>query len=123
MMTKKTSLKAAPTSPTKTALAVKPQTSLSTKPTEVRNSGTTRVIVKFNAGYPNTLFIRGSGSYLNWEKGVALKNVKADEWLWETTSPFTTVEFKILLNDKVFESGENHTVKFGSNVYITPKFH
>ncbi len=39
----------------------------------------TRVIVQFDTGFPNSLFLRGEGiPGLNWEKGVELKNLKPD---------------------------------------------
>ena len=83
----------------------------------------TKITVKYNCGFPNNLFIRGEGIQgLNWEKGVALKNVKADEWTWETDKPFNKAKFKILLNDMHYENGENHIPDCGKQITCTPKF-
>lgn len=82
----------------------------------------TTIVVKFNCGFSNTLFIRGEGMGLNWYKGIPLKNVKVDEWVWETDTPFQKAQFKILLNDREFESGENHTVECGTSMNISPRF-
>jgi hypothetical protein len=95
-----------------------------TKP-ELKNDkqgAQTRIVIKYDAGFGNELFIRGKGANLNWEKGILLKNTKADEWIWDSTLPFTACEFKILLNDTQYESGENHPLICGSSVQYTPKF-
>ena len=95
--------------------------------TSTRSKGvgtkTTKITVKCNCGFPNNLFLRGEGvNGLNWNKGVAMKNIKADEWVWETSQQFNKAQFKILLNDKQYEAGENHALECGASVRITPKF-
>ncbi len=83
----------------------------------------TRITIHFDVGFPNALYLRGEGAELSWEKGLLLKNVKSDEWIWETNKPFTTCQFKILINDYEFEIGENHLLTCGASVHYTPKFH
>lgn len=120
--------------PTQTALTAKTkkpaETSL-TKPTDSenysnfdskKNHSKTRVTVKYDVGFSNNVFIRGKGANLNWDKGTPLKNLKADEWVWETDGNFSQCEFKVLINDRDFEAGENHTVAAGSSVVYTPRF-
>ena len=85
-------------------------------------NGSTRIIIKYDVGFNNALFIRGKGANLNWEKGIPLKNVKRDEWVWETNAPFATCEFKILINDSQYELGENHQLSHGATAHHTPKF-
>ncbi len=82
----------------------------------------TRVVIKYNCGFSNSLYIRGVGANLSWDKGQMLKNVGADEWLWETNAPFKDCEFKVLINDKAYETGENHHLSSGMSVQYTPKF-
>lgn len=82
----------------------------------------TRITVKFDVGYNNTLYIRGKGANLSWDHGTPLKNVAPDEWVWETDAPFTQCEFKILINDHQFEQGENHLLTVGKSVQFTPFF-
>lgn len=91
-------------------------------PTEIKKSGKTRVTIKYDVGFNNSLYIRGKGANLNWEKGISLKNVKSDEWIWETDLPFTTAEFKVLVNDKHYEIGSNHILTCGTISQYTPKF-
>lgn len=83
----------------------------------------TRVTIKFDAGYPNQLYIRGKGANLSWDKGQPLKNTKTDEWVWETDAHFTHCEFKILINDRVYENGDNHLLNAGSTLLYTPHFY
>lgn len=78
--------------------------------------------IKYDAGFPNSLFIRGKGGGLSWDKGIQLKNVKADEWIWETNNLSNDCEYKILINDRVYETGENHHLRPGSISQITPRF-
>lgn len=85
--------------------------------------GCTRITIKYDVGFNNQMYIRGEGSNLSWDKGIPLKNVKADEWMWETTKPFSKLHFKVLINDKQYEAGDNHQVTCGSSISYTPQFH
>jgi len=83
----------------------------------------TRIVVQCDVGFANSLYVRGEGiPHLNWEKGTPLKNVKADEWVWETDEPFKAGEFKVLINDQTYEVGENHPIHPGSSIRLNPKF-
>lgn len=87
-----------------------------------KRKGTTRIIVKYDVGFGNSLFIRGKGANLSWDQGILLANQKPDEWIWETDVPFSACEFKVLINDSDFEIGENHPLTAGSTIQYTPKF-
>lgn len=87
-----------------------------------KKGGATRITIKYDVGFANQLFIRGEGAGLSWDKGSPLKNVKADEWVWETTNPFTEAKFKVLVNDKAYEKGENHSLRCGASLSYTPQF-
>ena len=83
----------------------------------------TKIVVKCNCGFPNNLFIRGEGiTDLSWDKGIAMKNTKEDEWIWETDRPFSKAQFKIVLNDRQYECGENHMVECGKSLTLSPQF-
>ena len=94
------------------------------KKTESKSTNKKTVVkVSYDCGFPNTLFIRGEGiSTLSWEKGVPLKNVSQNEWVWECNRPCSNVEFKILINDQLYESGNNHRISYGDEVAIRPQF-
>lgn len=91
-------------------------------PSASRIGTKTRITVKYDVGFHNNLYIRGTGANLNWNKGVPMKNVKADEWIWETDASFPSGEFKVLINDRIYETGPNHPLKSGTNIQYTPHF-
>jgi len=95
-----------------------------TKPATETPSKTpkTRVVIKYDVGYNNSLSLRGKGANLSWDKGLLLKNVSANEWVWETDTLFTTGEFKVLINDTQYELGANHTLTCGANIQYIPRF-
>jgi hypothetical protein len=80
------------------------------------------VTVQCDVGFGNGVYIRGQGGGLSWEKGVLLENRGADTWVWETTQLFTNCEFKVLLNDQQYETGDNHWLPCGASVQYRPVF-
>jgi hypothetical protein len=94
-----------------------------TDKTDKKTSSKTRITIKYDVGFPNQLYIRGKGANLSWDKGQLLKNVKPDEWVWETDAHFTHCEFKVLINDRIYENGDNHQLNAGSNLLYTPHFY
>lgn len=83
----------------------------------------TVIVVKYDCGLHNHLTIRGEGAGLSWHHGTPLKNIKSDEWKFDIDAPDEKIEFKILINDQVFEIGENRKVEKGETVKVVPKFH
>lgn len=81
-----------------------------------------KVVIKYDVGFNNHLFIRGKGANLSWHKGIPLQNKSADEWTWQTDVPFQDLEFKILINDEHYEEGDNHRLKQGQTVHYVPRF-
>ncbi len=100
----------------------KPAAVKTAAPIPGKKPGATRVVVKCDVGFPNQVYLRGEGAGLNWNKGVKLTCTKADEWIWETSQPFTRGEFKVLINDKIYEEGGNHELRPGHNVTFTPRW-
>lgn len=95
----------------------------SSQKTPIGRGGKTRIAIHFDVGFSNSLYIRGKGAPgLSWDRGVQLKNVKSDLWVWESDVPFTTAEFKVLINDRNYEEGENRTLKYGAQLDYTPHF-
>jgi hypothetical protein len=59
----------------------------------------TQLVVKYNAGVGNDLFIKGSLPGLNnWGLSVPLKCIDADTWILESNEEIVEGEFKIYLN-------------------------
>jgi len=83
----------------------------------------TKIVVRCNAGFGNNLYLRGEGiPNLSWQQGTPMKNVKSDEWYWETNQYFTKAQFKVLFNDKQYEVGDNHWVEYGKTLTFIPYF-
>lgn len=82
----------------------------------------TRVIIHFDVGFNNSIFIRGSGANLNWNKGTMLLNTRPNEWVWETDQPLSSCEFKVLINDTEYEQGDNHILTSENCLEYTPRF-
>ncbi len=82
----------------------------------------TSVLVIFDTGYGNDLYIRGSGSELNWDKGILMANQNSDEWLWSSDNIREDVECKFLINDEIWEVGDNVTITAGEIQIYIPKF-
>jgi hypothetical protein len=88
-----------------------------------RKQAKTRIVVQYDCGFGNKLFIRGEGiSTLSWNKGEPMINLSPSEWVYETDRPFSVARFKVLLNDSEYESGENHAIAYGKEAAICPTF-
>ena len=103
-------------------VAAKKTTTKSTKSTQAPSAAVTTVIAKCDAGFGNTLTIRGGGGGLNWDSGVTMENVAASEWVWKSTEVTGELEFKVLLNDQVWSTGQNGVVFAGSTIVFEPGF-
>lgn len=82
----------------------------------------TTIIAKVDVGFGNSLYLRGDSAGLAWEKGVLMGCAGADEWVWSTDSVVGTLEFKVLLNDEIWASGENAFIAAGDRVVLEPTF-
>ncbi|MBS0604048.1 MAG: hypothetical protein JSS60_03310 [Verrucomicrobia bacterium] len=78
------------------------------------------VVADFDAG-EDRVFIRGTGPGMSWDKGIELKRVN-DKYVFESLKDDAPFEFKILLNDKEWELGENHRFEPGKPLAFSPKF-
>lgn len=80
------------------------------------------VTAKIDVGFGNTLFIRGSGAGLSWDKGTPLVCVAENAWsivLAGAVSPFA---FKFVLNDVQWSAGKDYLAGPGDTVTVTPAF-
>jgi len=82
----------------------------------------TTIIAKLDAGFGNTLTLRGNGSGLTWLEGEKMDNVSSNEWVWQSTAVTSELEFKVLLNDKTWANGANGVVFPGATVVFEPSF-
>lgn len=83
---------------------------------------TTTIIAVLDVGFGNTLFIRGQGPGLSWDKGIPMTCIAPNEWqivLPESARGYT---FKVLVNDVTWSLGPDFVVESGGTVTITPEF-
>jgi hypothetical protein len=82
----------------------------------------TTVVAQIDVGFGNTLYIRGEGPGLSWEKGLALDCVADDKWsavFEETAKP---IVFKFLINDQTWCTGDDYVAQPGATLTVTPSF-
>ena len=82
---------------------------------------TTTIVANVDVGFGNSLFIRGEGAGLSWEKGTALENISPYEWSFSTGAK-GPITFKFLINDEIWAEGENLTVAAGNSSISSPAF-
>ena len=92
------------------------------KATTPKTKQQTSIVAYTDVGYGNTLYIRGKGAGLSWEKGLPLKNISSAEWIFDTTKATGTVTFKFLINDQIWAEGDDLKVKAGSKSISSPSF-
>lgn len=82
----------------------------------------TVITATVDVGFGNTLYLRGDGPGLSWDKGIPLACVSAERWtltIGETSKP---VSFKFLLNDVIWSEGEDYVAAPGSAIVLKPAF-
>jgi hypothetical protein len=82
----------------------------------------TTIAAAIDVGFGNTLYLRGEGPGLSWERGIPMNCVSDEKWsiaLGESSGP---VVFKFLLNDETWCAGDDYTLPAGQNGTFTPEF-
>lgn len=82
----------------------------------------TTITAKVDIGFGNSLYLRGGGAGLTWEKGVLMGNAASDEWVWSTDAVDGTLEFKVVINDETWAIGGNCFVSAGDRIVVEPTF-
>jgi hypothetical protein len=89
-----------------------------TKPTLSRAT----IAATVDVGFGNTLYVRGDAPVLSWDKGVALGCVADSKWEIVLSGVGKSFEFKFLVNDSVWSTGENFCVGPGDVLTLSPTF-
>ena len=82
----------------------------------------TVVQAKIDVGLGNSVFIRGQGAGLSWDKGLPLTCIEGSAWVWSTKQAKGKMVFKLLLNDQLWAKGEDVVVGAGTKIEIVPVF-
>ena len=81
----------------------------------------TTIDVKRDVGFGNAVFMRGQGAGLTWERGLPLVCVDAQTWRWSGMAK-DPITFKLLINDKIWSSGNDLRVAPGQKIEVAPQF-
>jgi hypothetical protein len=87
-------------------------------------SKSTKIVAEADIGFGNALYIRGAGCGLSWNKGVPMKNKDTKFWVFECAKCKEKGEFeyKLLINDEIWCTGENFVAKCRESNMIAPVF-
>jgi hypothetical protein len=131
-MTKKTTKKTATkksvakkVATTKTKKVAKKTTAkkTTTKKKAVRKTiSKTTIAARVDVGFGNNLYIRGEGAGLSWDVGILMKNLSPYEWVWESKTASSPLEYKFIINDEVWANGGNLFAKPGETSISAPSF-
>jgi hypothetical protein len=82
----------------------------------------TTITARVDVGFGNTLFIRGEGAGLSWEKGRAMQCIGADLWQVVLDESARAYTFKFLVNDVTWSTGPDYSAACGTSITLTPEF-
>lgn len=84
----------------------------------------TTIRVHYDTGYGNNMYLRGSSYPLWWDSGRKMFNVNSNTWVYEIERipAGQTFEFKPLINDSKWSSGNNYVATGGQTIDIYPNF-
>ena len=82
----------------------------------------TTISANLDIGFGNSLYLRGEGPGLSWDKGVIMACVADDCWSLVLPESARPVVFKFLVNDEIWSIGDDCTAKPGSSAVFTPVF-
>jgi hypothetical protein len=121
---KKTAVKKATAKPAAIAplAAAKPVAAKPAVKAAPASIATTKVVAEIDVGFGNTLYIRGEGPGLSWEKGIPLDCIADTQWSLSLSEASRPVVFKFLINDLTWSAGEDYVVQPGGSVELTPAF-
>lgn len=91
------------------------------KPVETKPVVTT-ITAKIDIGFGNTLYLRGEGAGLSWDKGLLMNCVADDVWQISVGESAHPIVFKFLVNDLSWSTGEDYSVASGDSVTLVPTF-
>jgi hypothetical protein len=75
-----------------------------------------------DVGFGNSVFIRGQGGGLSWDRGIPLACIGPSIWIWETRQLSAKATFKLLLNDSVWSDDGDLSIAAGNTMDIIASF-
>ncbi len=71
-------------------------------------------------GFGNSLYVRGEGPGLSWDRGVIMDCVKDDLWAFTIAAAARPIVFKFLVNDETWCTGDDYVVEPGNKITLVP---
>jgi len=101
----------------------KTSTYTSSQPIKPAKNGAKTVTIeaKIDVGFGNTVYLRGEGRGLSWDRGIPLACVDGSTWKWSAETD-EKLKFKLLLNDTVWAQGEDLVIAPGQKLEVAPAF-
>ena len=82
----------------------------------------TTISARIDIGFGNTLYLRGEGPGLSWDRGLAMECQADDVWRITLAESARAYTFKFLVNDLSWSVGPDYSVACGASVMLTPEF-
>src|SRR5205085_5548569 len=82
----------------------------------------TTITARFDTGFGNSLYVRGTGAGLKWDTGIPMTCISNDEWQLTLGKSSGPIAFKLLVNDVTWSSGSDFTLTAGDCITVTPAF-
>jgi hypothetical protein len=80
------------------------------------------ITANVDVGFGNSLYIRGTGAGLSWERGQLLQCVMDNAWTITLSGTDQPVSFKLLINDEKWSEGSDAIASPGDSVTLAPVF-
>ena len=109
-------------SPAKAKAPTKPKAAPMVKAAAEIVSQTTTITALIDVGFGNTLWLRGDGPGLSWERGVVMDCVADDQWSITIPNASAPIVFKFLVNDLSWCVGDDYVVQPGASISVQPTF-
>ena len=87
-----------------------------------RPAGPQPTVIQANVdiGFGNTLYVRGEGPGLSWDRGTIMDCVKDDLWAFTIEAAARPIIFKFLVNDETWCTGDDYVVEPGNKITLVP---
>ena len=92
------------------------------KPAKKAGPQPTLIEANIDVGFGNTLYIRGEGPGLNWDRGQTMECLKDDLWSFSIEAAAKPIVFKFLINDETWCNGDDYVVEPGNKITLVPTF-
>lgn len=80
------------------------------------------IVARVDVGWGNTLYIRGEGGCLSWDIGLPMICSGDDRWVWSCRAEQTPRQFKFLINDEIWATGDNLEMSGADITVCSPRF-